>query len=206
MQSREVPYFSQWESPGMTLPLLAEGPSALHRDPLWRNSGAETVEDHARWAVNVCGMACLKMILAARGEIHPTLELARACTAYGGYVVNEADGSIKGLIYEPFVRFVRERFGLSAETVTNVDMAMVPGLLSRWRYFIASVHPGIRWPEREPPSKGGHLVLVTAAAPGEIRFHNPSGHDRPSQANATLPLTTFDRFFANRGIAVDFQS
>ncbi|TJV07807.1 MAG: hypothetical protein E5Y35_21075, partial [Mesorhizobium sp.] len=135
MQTREVPYFSQWESPGMTLPLLAEGPSALHRDPLWRNSGAETIEDYARWAVNVCGMACLKMILAARGEIHPTLELARACTAYGGYVVNEGDGTIKGLIYEPFVRFVRERFGLFAETMTNVDAATVPGLLCKWRYF-----------------------------------------------------------------------
>ncbi|RWD59988.1 MAG: hypothetical protein EOS36_22870 [Mesorhizobium sp.] len=200
MQSREVPYFSQWESPGMTLPLLAEGPSALHRDPLWRKSGAETVEDYARWAVNVCGMACLKMILAARGEIHPTLELARACAAYGGYVVNEVDGSIKGLIYEPFVRFVRDHFGLPAETMTNVEMAMVPGLFSRWRYFIASVHPGIRW-----PSKGGHLVLVTAASPGEIRFHNPSGHDRQSQANVTLPLASFDRFFARRGVAVGFQ-
>ncbi|MDX8490143.1 hypothetical protein RFN29_00990 [Mesorhizobium sp. VK22B] len=204
MQSREVPYFSQWESPGMTLPLLAEGPSALHRDPLWRNSGADTVEEYARWAVNVCGMACLKMILAARGEIDPTLELARACTAYGGYVVNEIDGSIKGLIYEPFVRFARERFSLSAETMTNVDMAMVPRLLSRWRYFIASVHPAIRWPERQPPSKGGHLVLVTAASPSEIRFHNPSGHDRQSQANVALPLATFDRFFARPGIAVGF--
>ncbi|RWG17800.1 MAG: hypothetical protein EOQ55_19025 [Mesorhizobium sp.] len=193
MQSREVPYFSQWESPGMTLPLLAEGPSALHRDPLWR-----------RWAVNVCGMACLKMILAARGEIHPTLELARACTAYGGYVVNEGDGTIKGLIYEPFVRFVRERFGLFAETMTNVDSATVPGLLCKWRYFIASVHPAIRWPEREPPSKGGHLVLVTAASPGEIRFHNPSGHVRQSQADVALPLASFDRFFARRGIAVGF--
>ena len=205
MQSREVPYFSQWESPGMTLPLLAEGLSALYRDPLWRNSGADTVEDYARWAVNVGGMACLKMILAARGEIHPTLELARACTGYGGYVVNDAAGSIKGLIYEPFVRFVRERFGLYAETMTNVDMAMVPGILPRWRYFIASVHPGIRWPERAPPSKGGHLVLVTAASPGEIRFQNPSGHDRQSQANVTLPLASFDRFFARRGIAVGFQ-
>ncbi|KUM28580.1 hypothetical protein AU467_34440 [Mesorhizobium loti] len=206
MKSREVPYFSQWESPSMTLPLLAEGLSALYRDPLWRNSGTDTVEDYARWAVNVCGMACLKMILAVRGEIHPTLELARACTAYGGYIVNEDDGSIKGLIYEPFVRFVGERFGLLAETMTNVDMAMVPGLLAKWHYFIASVHPGIRWPEREPSSKGGHLVLVTAASPNEIRFHNPSGHDRENQVNVTLPLAAFDRFFARRGIAVSFQS
>jgi len=203
MQRGDVPYFSQWESPGITLPLLAEGPAALHRDPLWRNSGAETIEDYARWAVNVCGMACLKMILAARGDIHPILELARACTAYGGYVVNEADGSIKGLIYAPFVKFVSDRFGLGAETMTNVDLAALPGLLSTRRFFIASVSSSIRWPDREPPSKGGHLVLVTAASPQTIRFHNPSGHDRESQADVTLPLATFDRFFANRGIAVD---
>lgn len=202
MHRNEVPFFSQWETPDMTLPLLAEGPAALHRDPLWRNSGAETVEDYAHWAVNVCGMACLKMILAARGEIHPTLELARACTRYGGYVVNAADGSIKGLIYAPFVTFVGERFGLAAETMTKIDVTTIPDILSKWRFFIASVHPSIRWPDREPPAKGGHLVLVTAASPEAIRFHNPSGHERESQANVMLPLAAFDRFFANRGVAI----
>lgn len=201
-QPANTPYFSQWETPEMTLPVLSEGGAALMRDPLWRNSGAETIEDYARWAVNACGMACLKMILAARGDVHPTLALARDCTDYGGYVVNDADASIKGLIYAPFVRFVAERFGLQAETVTNVETSAIPELLSQRRFFIASVNSAIRWPEREPPSKGGHLVLVTAAGAETIRFHNPSGHDRQSQADVTLPLTTFDRFFANRGIAV----
>ena len=98
----DVPYFSQWETPEMTLPVLSEGATALHRDPLWRGSGAETIEEYARLAVNVCGMACLKMILAVRGEAYPILSLARTCTDYGGYVVNEADASIKGLIYAPF--------------------------------------------------------------------------------------------------------
>ncbi|MDE1993750.1 MAG: C39 family peptidase [Rhizobiaceae bacterium] len=202
MQQTEVPYFSQWETPGMTLAVLAEGSSALTRDPLWRQSGAETIEEYARWAVNVCGMACLKMILAARGEIHPILELARGCTSYGGYVVNEADASIRGMIYAPFVTFVAERFGLAAETMTDVDTAAIPEILSRRQFFIASVNSGIRWPEREPPSKGGHLVLVTAASPDAIRFHNPSGHDDASQVDATMPLAIFDRFFANRGVAV----
>jgi len=203
MQQSGVPYFSQWETPGMTLPVLAEGQQALLGDPLWHQSGAPTIEEYARWAVNVCGMACLKMILAARGEIHPTLELARACTAYGGYVVNEIDASIKGLIYAPFVRFAADRFALSAETMTGVETSAIPELLSKRRFFIASVNSGIRWPEREPPSKGGHLVLVTAASQGAIRFHNPSGHDAASQADVTLPLAVFDRFFANRGISVD---
>ncbi|CAN7350304.1 MULTISPECIES: C39 family peptidase [Ensifer] len=198
----KVPYFSQWESPEMTLAVLSEGAAALHRDPLWRNSGAETIEEYARWAVNVCGMACLKMILAARGELHPILSLARGCTDYGGYVVNEADASIKGLIYAPFVSFVGERFGLAAETLTNIPTTDIPEVLSEGRFFIASVSSAIRWPQREPPSKGGHLVLVTAASRESVRFHNPSGHDRANQADVVVPLSTFDRFFANRGIAV----
>lgn len=39
----DVPYFSQWETPEMTLPVLTDGATALHRDPLWKNSGAETI-------------------------------------------------------------------------------------------------------------------------------------------------------------------
>ncbi len=196
------PYFSQWETPAMTLPVLSEGSSALLRDPLWRASGAESVEEYARWAVNICGMACLKMILAARGETYRTVDLARACTAFGGYVVNDEDQSIKGLIYAPFVTFVAETFGLKAKTIPNIPTAGIAPLLEEQAVFIASVNSQIRWPDRQPPSKGGHLVLVTAATADAIRFHNPSGHDRDSQANVTLPASTFDCFFANRGIAV----
>ncbi|SJM34871.1 conserved hypothetical protein [Mesorhizobium delmotii] len=147
----------------MTLAVRADGPSALRRDPLWRDSGADTIEEYVRWAANLCGMACLKMILAARGEPHSTISLARTCTMYGGYVVNEIDGSIKGLIYAPFVTFVVKRFGLRAEVMTNIQAVDIPKILSRQRFFMASVHPSIRWPDSEPPSKGGHLVLVTDA-------------------------------------------
>ncbi|TPL95802.1 C39 family peptidase [Mesorhizobium sp. B2-3-12] len=196
-----VPFFSQWETPDMTLAVLAEGAeAALRRDPLWQCSGAETLDEYALWAANICGMACLKMILAARGEIVPAIELARRCTGYGGYVVNES--SIKGLIYAPFVPFVKQEFGLEAEVMTNVATGEVPAILSRSRFFIASVSSSIRWPEREPPSKGGHLVLVTAASDEGYRFHNPSGHTAATQANAVLAPSDFDRFFANRGIAV----
>ncbi|MCJ9720307.1 C39 family peptidase [Agrobacterium sp. SHOUNA12C] len=202
MPADEVPYFSQWETPDMTLAVVAKGSAALLDDPLWHQSGADTVEEYAHWAVNLCGMACLKMILAKRGELHPTLALARACTQYGGYVVGEDGTCIKGLIYAPFVRMVTERFGLKAEVVTGVEAAAIRALLSRGQFFMASVHHSIRWPEQAPPSKGGHLVLVTSASGQGTRFHNPSGHDWASQADVTLPLPIFDRFFANRGIVV----
>jgi len=198
-----VPYFSQWESRELTLDVLAQGASAaLMRDPNWAASGAATVEEYATWADHVCGMACLKMILAAReGRARPILELARACTAYGGYTVNPT-GEIKGLIYAPFVEFVRRDFGLAAEVIVDLTTDRIVDVLRRARYFIASVHPGIRWPEQAPPSKGGHLVLVLQADADGVLFHNPSGHDRASQEYVRLPLASFDRFFAGRGIAV----
>lgn len=202
MPADNVPYFSQWETPDMTLAVVAKGSSALLDDPLWQQSGAETVEEYAHWAVNICGMACLKIILATRDELHSTLALARACTQYGGYVVSEDGTSIKGLIYAPFVRMVTERFGLKAEVVTGLKTAAIPAFLSRGQFLMASVHHSIRWPEQAPPSKGGHPVLVTSASGQDLRFYNPSGHDQASQANVTLPLAVFDRFFANRGILV----
>jgi hypothetical protein len=46
-------------------------------------------------------------------------------------------------------------------------------------------------------------VLERGAATLEtIRFHNPSGHDVQSQADVVLSLPTFDRFFANCGVAI----
>ncbi|MGO8112790.1 hypothetical protein AB9E26_36485, partial [Rhizobium leguminosarum] len=64
-----------------------------------------------------------------------------------------------------------------------VETSAIPEHLAKRRFFIDSVNSGIRWPEREPPSKGGHMVLVTAASDETIRFHNPSGHDEASTAD-----------------------
>jgi hypothetical protein len=200
----DVPYFSQWETPDMTLAVVAEGAqAALLKDPLWASSGARTVEDYARWAGNLCGMACLKMVIAARtGLIVPIMDLAMGCKDYGGYV-EDADGRIKGLIYAPFIPFVKDRFGLNAKVVTGISVADIGELLTQSEFFIASVHHSIRWPDTEPPSKGGHLVLVTAVNAGSVRFHNPSGHEIATREDVELPLEIFGRFFAGRGIAID---
>lgn len=201
---QKVPYFSQWETPDMTLAVVEEGAqAALLKDPLWAYSGARTVEDYARWAGNLCGMACLKMVLAARtGLIVPIMDLAMGCKDYGGYV-EEVDGRIKGLIYAPFVPFVKDRFGLNARVVTGISAGDIGDIVAQSEFFIASVHHSIRWSDTEPPSKGGHLVLVTAVDAGSVRFHNPSGHEVATRENVELPLEAFERFFAGRGIAID---
>lgn len=196
--ARPVPYFSQWESRDLAARIIARE-IALVDDPLWRNSGARSIDEYVEWANHVCGMACFKMALAARGRaVLPTLELARIAVGFGGYVVR--DGTIKGLIYAPFVEMARARFGIDAEVVTGVSAADLPAIVPPGAMFMASVHPTIRWAEPPPPKKGGHLVLVTSATPERVTFHNPSGHDRATQEEVTLPLPLFDAFFAGRGV------
>lgn len=142
------------------------------------------------------------MILAARtGRVVPTLELARACIIYGGYQVTEA-GAIKGLIYAPFVTFIGQEFGLRAQIMTSLMASSLAEVLRHSEFFMASVHPGIRWPDQSPPHRGGHLVLVTAATAKAVTFHNPSGHVPEAQVSVTLPVDTFETFFAGRGIAI----
>ena len=70
---------------------------------------------------------------------------------------------------------------------------------------IASVHNSIRH-QGVPQGRGGHLVLITAsfAINGEahVVFHNPSGQPARNQADAVLTATTFDTFYAERGIVI----
>ncbi|MEN4921169.1 hypothetical protein ABE485_21050 [Achromobacter spanius] len=195
-----VPYFCQWESAHLAGAIIRKEMD-LASDPAWRASGARDVDEYARWASHVCGMACLKMVLAARnGRVHPTLELARGSLPYGAYV-EEPDGGIRGLIYAPFVRYVADAFGLQAQVRVDVRTDALPALLEQAEYFMASVHPWIRWPGRQPPKKGGHLVLVTRATSESVRFHNPSG-EPGVQADVELPVAVFDTFFAGRGVAI----
>ncbi len=84
----------------------------------------------------------------------------------------------------------------------GIEPEDLPQVLSQRRYFIASVHPGIRRPEQTPPQRGGHLVLVTAAEADCVTFHNPSGDSPATRQQVTLPLSSFGRFFAGRGIAI----
>lgn len=199
-----IPYYSQFESPELIPNFLADGfEAALPRDARWASSGAQDQGEYVRWAPNVCGMACLKMILGARsGRVHPTLELARQCTDFGGYVVDSTSGSIKGLIYAPFTRFVRERFGIVADVMVGLHASDLPALMAENDFFLASVHPSIRWPECDPPARGGHLVLLTGMTQDALTFHNPSGHTIASRENAIVYISNFERFFAGRGVVI----
>lgn len=194
-----IPYLAQWESEGLVGAFLAGGDAAA--DPLWACSGAETAAEYARWAEHLCGVACLRMVLATRGVEMTAFDAMRALRAYGGYV-EEADGAIRGLVYAPAVAWLAQAHGIAARIILDLDAAAVPVLLEEG-LFIASVHPAIRDPRGAAPGRGGHLVLVHGVTPdGALVLHNPSG-DRPeTQADARVEIADFARFFARRGILV----
>lgn len=192
------PFFAQWESAGLVAELLAGRDAAT--DPLWAESGAESAEEYASWASHLCGMACLKMVLAARGEDHRIHDLRRAVQARGGYVVEGE--AIHGLIYAGAVSFLQER-GIPARIVLDEPTEDIPAKLAGGRLFIASVHASIRQPDCEPPRRGGHLVLVFGVdEAGRLRFHNPSGDTEETRRDVRMSLPAFSRFHAERGILV----
>ncbi|UPY37617.1 hypothetical protein [Sediminicoccus sp. KRV36] len=189
------PYFAQWESPELVEAFLNGRDAAT--DPRWAESGAADAAEYARWAEHLCGMACLRMAMAARGESLTIHDLRRAVQPLGGYV-EEPGGFIRGLIYAGAVRWLNDR-GIAARIVLDEPMPA----LGRGEFYIASVHAAIRTPEVEPPRKGGHLVLVFGAdEAGRWRFHNPSGIGVAQQRDVRLSPAAFSRFHADRGILI----
>ncbi len=189
------PFFAQWESAALILEFLTGRDAAT--DPRWADSGAESSAEYARWAHHLCGMACLRMAMAARGEAHSIHALRRGVQALGGYV-ELPDGDIRGLIYAGAVAWLEAR-GIPARIVLDEPLpVLAPG-----QFYIASVHPRIRTPDQAPPQRGGHLVLVFGMdEQGRLRFHNPSGHDAASRVDARLRPEEFARYHADRGILI----
>ena len=194
------PYRAQWESADLVAEFLSGRDATT--DPLWRNAGAESAADYALWCEHLCGSACLQMALGALGrEIPPIHAIRRGVEAEGGYVV-QPDGAIRGLIYAGAIAWLAGQ-GIASRVVLDLPAEGIAPLLEGGRLFIASVHPWLRWPEREPPARGGHLVLVFGTAPdGALRFHNPSGDTPATQVDARLSPVSFSRFFAGRGILI----
>jgi hypothetical protein len=195
-----VPYYSQWESPEL-VPQFLDGSLSAADDPNWAASGARTPAEYGFWASRVCGLACLRMVLDSRGmPVPPVIRLVEQALAWNAYV---QDGDrVEGLIYKPFADWVGHDYGITTAVVPDLTLDQVCASASPAAPVIASVHSSIRWPDRKPPQTGGHLVLVTGAAGGLLRLHNPSGLPGASQRDARIPVADFARFFAGRGLIV----
>mgnify|MGYP005655831087 FL=1 len=197
----KVPYFSQWESRELVQSIVNRTATARD-DPNWVRSGAPSVDEYAKWAGHLCGIACLRMILASYCDVvPPAYSLAMQAKEWGAYT--EQSGDIRGLIYQPLVEMVQAEYGLQASVFQGESVEALLELKQRSDFVIASVHHSIRTPEILPPKKGGHLVLIHGTtAKSSFVLHNPSGHTPAAQENAVVSSHAFDKFFAGRGITI----
>lgn len=197
---RDIPYFSQWADPAWTDPIVNASADPCD-DPSWTTRGFPDAERYRFWAQRLCGIACLESVLAYWQIARPSrYDLLEACLTAGVYVLRD-DGSVHGLIYQPFAEWARHRFGIAIDVVTNASCSAFARAIPADGFGIASVGLEIRTPHAPNPSRGGHLVLLHQVEDDRILFHNPSGV-APHQANACLGMGQFDRFFAGRGMIV----
>jgi hypothetical protein len=195
------PYYSQWETPQLVRAIL-RGQILAREDPAWASSGAVTPEEYEWWGRRVCGMACLRSVLAARGITPPpTVTLAKSVLAAGGYRYR-ADGGLDGLIYAPFVRWLATEWSIDAEVAAPLTVSSVSTAVDAGAMVMASVSPEIRRPGASPSRLGGHLVLVHDRTATELTFSNPSGDTADNQAGARVTYGQFRAVFAGRGVII----
>jgi len=90
---------------------------------------------------------------------------------------------------------------LSAEVRIDISPEDVMTHVRAGGLAMLSVHPWIRWPDRRPPHRGGHLVLAVDVDGGDtLVINNPSGLHDHSQQQFRISADQFRRFDAGRGV------
>lgn len=199
-----VPPVTQYASADLIGSIAYDGHDPA-RDPAWQSTGAPSKTLYGRWCRHMCGMACLRMVLLHRDGHAPDLfELLAGARHFGAYV-RQGDGTVKGLIYRPFVEFVEDTYRIPAAVHPELDLDGLAALLDDGHMVMASVSKEIRRPEHDPERRGGHLVLaIGRTADGQVVFRNPSGHT-PQALAPVMSLARFGDFFAGRGISLDLR-
>jgi hypothetical protein len=198
-------YFSQWGSLAANRCRIRDGGDPA-RCVDWAAQGFRSAEEYRRWSDNSCGVACIQSLLHAAGrEVPKMARLIDELVGAGAYRVR--DDAIAGLIYEPCVRWARERWQLAGVTFPSLTTEQLHGRVAAGGVAIASVSPEIRRTRDAPTRRGGHLVFVFGADDQGLTFHNPSGLAARDAADgietasaAVLPAARFDQYFAHRGM------
>ncbi|WP_419992366.1 hypothetical protein [Streptomyces boninensis] len=175
------------------------------RMPDWALDGYRSSEEYLFWSRRICGLACLQSLLHGWTDVRLSMgELLEQALDWGCYVV-EPSGKVQGLIYRPFMAWTSSQFGFDCRIVERTPIQVATRKIQPGQAMIASVSPEIRDPDTPDPRRGGHLVLIHAVHNGVVQFHNPSGYSHNSDSTS-LPMHTFERFHANRGILISRTS
>jgi hypothetical protein len=209
----DIPYFSQFESPDLVEDIITEKSSAQN-DPRWNQSGAETSAEYESYSWQICGMACLKMILAGlfKMEDHPLVALAKEAQRFGVYKPNSKPNmreNLDGMFHKPFIKYLK-KFNLNGNLLRNAGRNSIAYQIYHNRFVIASVHHYIRHDNPSDNGKRGHLVLITGfrIKNGRVSgffINNPSGfQSNKSQEHHFVSMKNWKKCFSGTMIAIRY--
>ncbi|MHB8660751.1 MAG: C39 family peptidase [Minisyncoccota bacterium] len=198
----DVPYVSQFATDTYAEKVLRDK-TDIRTDPNWRETGAETLDEYALWAMTQCGMACTVMALHFfKCEVPPIVTLAK--DAFAHCVYRKIGDGLSGMHYFEYCEWV-PRYGIRARFYTRLGLRGIEYALSRGALVIAGANPNIRGYITAPKEqKGGHLVLITGydRTVHTITFNNPSGFVDDGTCMHTVPASQFFDFYTHRGIVL----
>jgi hypothetical protein len=208
-----IPYYSQFESPELVEDIIT-GKMPAKNDPRWAESGAETPEEYESFAWQICGMACLKMILAGlfKMEDHPLAILAKEAKRFGVYRSNSnpnAHDNLDGMFHRPMIKYLK-KFNFNGNLLRHVGRNSIAYHINNNHFVIASVHHYIRDDNPPPNGKSGHLVLVLgfvikAGKVAGFIINNPSGFkSNSSQEHFFVPMKNWKKCFSGNVITIRY--
>ncbi len=199
----KLPYYSQWVSRDLVKDIVS-GHMEAKEDHLWELSGAENPEEYEYWSRNICGIACLKMILESLNiPSHELILMAKECQKYGGFVLKKTE--IDGLFYKPFLNYIKNKYMLRGLILSPLTIVNIIDETRKGNYVIVSVHWSIRIPDSEyVGNKGGHLVIISGfdITDNILYIHNPSGISKNTQEYVEVSIPIFNKYFAGRGMVI----
>lgn len=200
----EIPSFTQWESKNL-IDKIIKGKMDTKNDPLWGESWAQSPEEYETYSWQICGMACLKMILKSvnKEKDYKLIGLAKDAEKYWVYKRNnnpDPKVNLDGLFHKKFLSFIRT-FWLKWKLKSWTKEHYISHLLMRNYFIIASVHPSIREESIISNSKTWHLVLLVGFRIRNWKIqgffiNNPSGYFEKSQQKHFVNIANWRKVFS----------
>lgn len=179
--------------------------------------GAKDSKEFTFWAWRNCGIACIKMILEAKGKAKDKtiMDLTNQGIKLGGYIVYENGKFVdKGWFHHSLVALLK-KYGIHAymrkwqsiESVANdllKNKLVILSVIAPGRKFIkedGSFNP------KENAKFDGHLLLATGVKMNGkevegVYVHDPRGLDK-YQKKTFIPTKIFNKIFSHRTIVAE---
>ncbi|MDD7804929.1 MAG: hypothetical protein PUP46_05095 [Endozoicomonas sp. (ex Botrylloides leachii)] len=155
----------------------------------YQAEGFDSFDEALSWTDRICGLACLKMVIAQlTQQVVPLKRLLDQGLAMNGYKKGV------GWIHQKLADMVMA-YGVSAQCQSIGDhLYLIDNALEQRKLVIASVSCGFN-----PDKKGGHLVLIIGRNKESYIIHHPSAKENEQWSHHTLSTTAFQQCFSVEG-------